>query len=263
MTIGQFYNVDSVLHRIDPRVKLNIAFFYIVTLFLDKNPVLFVVAFFALAVQIWLSKVPVRFIFRGMKTISAFILLTGALNLVTVKGANVVWEWGIIRVTEAGVSAAVYTSLRLMMMMIASSMMTYTTSATSLTDGMEKMFGWMRGIGVPVHELAMIMSIAIRFVPVLVEELNRIMKAQMARGVDFREGNLFVRMKKLLPIVVPLFASAVKRSQELALAMDARGYHGGDGRTKMKPLKYRRRDIVAYLVLFLYVMVTVVVAIVL
>lgn len=262
MTIGQFYNVDSVLHRLDPRVKLSIAFFYIITLFLDKNLVLFAVAICALMVQIGLSKVPVQFLFRGMKTLGGFILLTGALNVITVRGAKVIWEWGIISVTEAGVNAAVYTSLRLLLMVIASSMMTYTTSATSLTDGLEKMFGWLRVFGVPVHELAMVMSIAIRFVPVLVEELDRIMKAQMARGVDFQEGNLFTRVKKLLPIVVPLLASSIRRSQELALAMDARGYHGGDGRTKMRPLRYQRRDIVAYLVLFIYILITVMVTIV-
>ena len=263
MTIGQFYNVDSVLHRLDPRVKLSIAFFYIVSLFLDKNPVVFALATFVLVIQVRLSKVPARFIFRGMKTLGGFILFTGVLSMLTIPGVKVIFEWGIIRVTENGVSVAVYTSLRLLLMLVASSMMTYTTSATSLTDGLEKMFGWMRGIGVPVHELAMIMSIAIRFVPVLVEELDRIMKAQMARGADFQEGKLFVRVKKLLSIVVPLLVSTMKRSQELALAMDARGYHGGVGRTKMKPLRYQRRDFIAYAVLLLYFVIMVAVAIVL
>ena len=131
-------------------------------------------------------------------------------------------------------------------MIIGSSMMTYTTTPNALTDGLEKMLGWMKKMNVPVHEFAMIMSIALRFVPILTEELDKIMKAQMARGIDFKEGNLFVRLKKLMPILIPLFVSAIRRSNELALAMDARCYHGGEGRTKMKPLKYKRKDYVAY-----------------
>lgn len=254
ITIGQFYNVDSVVHRLDPRVKMVFALVYVTTLFLDKNPVLFLSAFIVLAVYIKLSNVPLKFIFRGMKMLGFIILFSGLLNLFTVKSIDIVFEWRFIRITEAGISAAIYTTLRLILMIIGSSMMTYTTTPNALTDGLEKMLGWMKAVGVPVHEFAMIMSIALRFVPVLVEELDKLMKAQMARGIDFNEGNLFVRLRKLIPILIPLLVSAMKRSGELAMAMDARCYHGGEGRTKMKPLNYRRRDYITYALIFVYLM---------
>ena len=262
MTIGQFYNVDSIIHRLDPRVKIMISLVYVTTLFLEKSPIVFGVAFGILMLYIRLSRVPLKFIFRGMKTLVFIILFTGLMNLITVKGVNTIFQWGFIRITEAGVSAAIYTSLRLVFMIIGSSMMTYTTTPTLLTDGLEKMLGWMKKLRVPVHELAMIMSIALRFVPVLVEELDRIMKAQMARGIDFQEGNLVIRLRKLIPILIPLMVSAMKRSNELALAMDARCYHGGEGRTKMKPLTYRRNDYVAYGLLVLYLAGMLIVAII-
>lgn len=252
MTIGQYYNVDSMIHKLDPRVKISFALIYVVTLFMDKNPALFAVAFLVLVTYIKLSNVPFRFIFRGMKALSVIILLTGIMNLITVKGARVLFEWGILRITEAGIQAAIYTSLRLTFIIIGSSMMTYTTTPNSLTDGLEKMLGWMKKIGVPVHEFAMIMSIALRFVPVLVEELDKIMKAQLARGIDFNEGNLIKRLRKLIPILIPLIVSAMKRSNELALAMDARCYQCGEGRTKMKPLSYFRGDYVAYVLMVTY-----------
>ncbi|MBQ4058587.1 MAG: energy-coupling factor transporter transmembrane protein EcfT [Lachnospiraceae bacterium] len=261
ITIGQFYNVDSPVHRLDPRVKIIFAMIFVVSLFLGKNPFLFLIAFAVLAVYIKISNVPLKFIFRGMKTLSLIILLSGLLNLFTVKGVNVVFEWGMIRITENGIHAAIYTTLRLGFMIVGSSMMTYTTTPNSLTDGLEKMLGWMKKLGVPVHEFAMIMSIALRFVPVLVEELDKIMKAQMARGIDFNEGNLFVRLRKLIPILVPLIVSAMKRSEELAMAMDARCYHGGEGRTKMKPLVYQRRDYIAYALIFVYLIGMVVLAV--
>lgn len=260
ITIGQFYNVDSIIHRLDPRVKIVFSLVFVMVLFLDKNPFLFGVACTVLAVYIGISKIPIKFIFRGMKMLSIFILLTGVMNLITVKGAKVLVEWHFIRITEAGVSAAIYTSLRLFLIIVGSSMMTYTTTPNTLTDGLEKMLGFMKKFHVPVHEFAMIMAIALRFVPVLVEELDKIMKAQMARGMDFKEGNLIVRMKKLIPIVIPLIVSAMKRSNELALAMDARCYHGGEGRTKMKPLQYGRKDYIAYGLIFAFFSVMVILA---
>ena len=252
ITIGQFYNVDSVIHRLDPRVKILFALLFVVSLFVGRNPVMFVVACIVLSVYIKLSHVPIKFIFRGTKTLGTLVLLTGLMNLFTVKGTSVVFEWGFIKITESGIQAAIYTSLRLILMMIGSSMMTYTTTPNSLTDGLEKMLGWLNKCGVPVHQFAMIMSIALRFVPVLVDELDKIMKAQTARGIDFNEGNLYQRLKKLVPILIPLLVSAIKRSEEPAMAMDARCYHGGEGRTKMKPLQYQRRDFVAYTLIFVY-----------
>lgn len=252
ITIGQFYNVDSVIHRLDPRVKIWFAFVFVLSLFFGKSPLSYGMAILVLAVYIKLSRVPLKFIVRGLKPLVVILLFAGVMNLVTVKGAKVLFEWEFIKITQAGVSAAVYTTLRLILIVMGSSMMTYTTTPNSLTVGLEKMLAWMKKLHVPVHEFAMIMAIALRFVPVLVEELDKIMKAQMARGMDFNEGNLLVRMRKIVPILVPLMVSAIKRSNELAMAMDARCYHGGEGRTKMKPLLYRRRDYIMYVCIGLY-----------
>lgn len=252
MTIGQFYNTDSVIHRLDPRVKIIFTLVYVITLFFARNPFLYLAAFLMLAVYIMLSHVPLKFILKGIKALGMIILFTVVINLFTVKGVTVLFQWKFIRITEAGLISAVYLGLRLVFMIIGSSMMTYTTTPNALTDGLEKMLGWLKKLNVPVHEFAMIMSIALRFVPILVEELDKIMKAQMARGIDFKEGSLFVRLRKLMPIMVPLFVSAVRRSNELALAMDARCYHGGEGRTKMKPLRYQRRDYTAYIITLVY-----------
>lgn len=260
ITIGQYYNTDSVIHRLDPRTKIVIALVYVLTLFFDRNPFLYITAFAALAIYIKVSKVSLKFIFKGLKALWMVILFTVVLNLFTVKGAKVLFEWGIIRVTQVGVYSAIYLGLRLVFMIIGSSMMTYTTTPNALTDGLEKMLGWLKKCRVPVHEFAMIMSIALRFVPILTEELDKIMKAQMARGIDFKEGNLFARLKKLVPILIPLFVSAIRRSNELALAMDARCYHGGEGRTKMKPLQYQRDDYIAYIFVMLYLVGMIVLA---
>ena len=252
MTIGQFYNTDSIIHRLDSRVKIIFTLIYVMTLFFARNPVLYLAAFLVLAGYIKLSHVPLKFIMKGLKALGMIILFTVVINLFTVKGVKVLFEWHFIQITEAGFVSAIYLGLRLVFMIIGSSMMTYTTTPNALTDGLEKMLGWMKKLHVPVHEFAMIMSIALRFVPILIEELDKIMKAQMARGIDFKEGNLFIRLKKLMPIMIPLFVSAIRRSNELALAMDARCYHGGEGRTKMKPLQYQRRDYIAYIFVNVY-----------
>ncbi|MCM1180679.1 MAG: energy-coupling factor transporter transmembrane protein EcfT [Clostridium sp.] len=252
ITIGQYYNAPSPVHRLDPRVKIVFSLIYVMTLFLDRNPVLYVTACMVLAVYIGLSKVPVRFILKGLKSLWLIIVLTLLINLFSVKGLDVLFEWKFIRITKAGVISAVYLGLRLIFMIIGSSMMTYTTTPNALTDGLEKMLGWLKRFHVPVHEFAMIMAIALRFVPILIEELDKIMKAQMARGIDFKEGNLFVRLQKMMPIMIPLLVSAIRRSNELAQAMDARCYHGGEGRTKMKPLHYQSRDYIAYIFVMFY-----------
>lgn len=252
MTIGQFYNADSVIHRLDPRVKIIFTLVYVITLFFARNPFLYLAAFLMLAAYIKLSHVPLKFIIKGLKALGMIILFTVVINLFTVKGVEVLFEWKFIRITETGLMSAIYLGFRLVFMIIGSSMMTYTTTPNALTDGLEKMLGWLKKLNVPVHEFAMIMSIALRFVPILIEELDKIMKAQMARGIDFKEGTLFVRLRKLMPIMIPLFVSAVRRSNELALAMDARCYHGGEGRTKMKPLRYQRRDYIGYIFALVY-----------
>lgn len=252
ITIGQFYNTNSLIHQLDPRTKIIFTLVYVTTLFFAKNPFVYLAAFLVLVAYIKLSLVPLKFILRGLKTLSMIIMFMVIVNLFTVPGAKVLLEWKFIRITEAGVISAVYLGLRLIFMLIGSSMMTYTTTPNALTDGLEKMLGGLKKINVPVHEFAMIMAIALRFVPVLTEEMERIMRAQTARGIDFRGGNLFSRLKKLMPILVPLFVSAIRRSNELALAMDARCYHGGGGRTKMKPLHYQRRDGFAYVFMIIY-----------
>jgi energy-coupling factor transport system permease protein len=261
ITIGQYYNVESPIHRLDPRVKILFALIYVITLFFARNPYLYLVAFIVLTVHIQLSKVPAKFIFKGLKALWMIILFTVVINLFSVRGLDTVFQWKFIRITEAGIISAVYLGLRLVFMIIGSSMMTYTTTPNALTEGLEKMLGWLNRFHVPVHEFAMIMAIALRFVPILIEELDKIMKAQTARGMDFKEGNLFERLKKLLPIIIPLFVSAVRRSNELAMAMDARCYHGGQGRTKMKPLQYQRRDYVALVFVAIYLGVMIVLAV--
>ncbi|MDO5155833.1 MAG: energy-coupling factor transporter transmembrane component T [Eubacteriales bacterium] len=262
ITIGQYYNTKSPIHALDPRVKIWIAFVYVMSLFFDRNPLLYGIGFIALMIYILISHIPFRFILKGLKALWMIITFTAVINLFTVKGFDIVFQWRFIKITATGIQSAIYLGLRLVFMIIGSSMMTYTTTPTALTDGLEKMLGWMNRLRVPVHELAMIMAIALRFIPVLTEELDKIMKAQMARGVDFKEGNLIVRLKKMLPIVVPLFVSAIRRSNDLALAMDARCYHGGEGRTKMKPLRYRKQDLIAYGMLIVYVAGMIAVAIV-
>ena len=259
MTIGQYYSTDSQIHSLDPRVKIIITFVYVISLFFMRSLPMFGVAFVVLSVYIKLSRVPVRYILKGTKALIWFIVFTIILQMFTVQGAETLIEWGFIRITRVGAYSAGYLFLRLMFMIIGSSMMTYTTTPNSLTDGLEKLLSWMNKLHVPVHELAMIMAIALRFIPVLTEELDRIMKAQMARGIDFKEGSLFERLKKLMPIIVPLFVSAIRRSNDLALAMDARCYHGSEGRTKMKPLKYKQKDFFAYIFVIVYLLVLIIV----
>lgn len=257
MTIGQYYSTDSLIHRLDPRVKIVNTFVYVISLFFMRNIIMYGAAMIVLLVYIKLSKVPLKYIIKGTKALFWIIFFTVVLQLFTIQGVETVFEWHFIKITETGIYSAVNLLLRLILIIIGSSMMTYTTTPNSLTDGLEKLFRWMNRIGVPVHELSMIMSIALRFIPVLVDELDRIMKVQMARGVDFKEGNIFERIKKLMPIIVPLFVSAIRRSNELAMAMDARCYHGGEGRTKMKPLEYKRNDHVAYILLAIYIVMVI------
>lgn len=252
MTIGQYYSVDSLIHGLDPRVKIVITFVYVISLFFLRSFVMLGLALATLLVYIILSRVPLKYIIKGTKALIWFIIFTVVLQMFTIQGSETLFEWHFIRITRTGFYSSCYLFIRLILMIVGSSMMTYTTTPNSLTDGLEKLLGWMNKLRVPVHELAMIMSIALRFIPVLTEELDRIMKAQMARGMDFKEGNVFQRLRKLMPVIVPLFVSAIRRSNELALAMDARCYHGGDGRTKMKPLSYKGADYIAYVLLVLY-----------
>ncbi len=247
ITLGQYYAVDSPVHRLDPRVKIIAVLFYIIELFLVRSFVGFGVCFGALAGVVIISKVPVRFILRGLKPVLLILMFTFFLNIFMVPG-TVVWQFGFLKVTLEGIRLAVFMSVRLILLIIGSSMLTLTTTPLQLTDGLEKLFGPLRLIKVPTHELAMTMSIALRFIPTLLEETDKIMKAQQARGADFESGNFIKRAKALVPVLLPLFISAFRIAQDLSFAMEARCYRGGVGRTRMHEMKLRSADVLALLI---------------
>lgn len=251
ITLGQYYQTESVIHRLDPRVKLAGTLLFILSLFFFKNPLGYAAAALFLAAVIRLSHVPFRFMVRGMKAIAFLLTITVLFNLFLTPGEPVLSLWK-LRITGEGIRTAGTMAVRLTLLIIGSSVMTLTTTPNNLTDGLEKGLRPLKLFRVPVHEVAMIMSIALRFIPILLEETDKIMKAQIARGADFESGNLIQRAKALVPLLVPLFISAFRRANDLAMAMEARCYRGGDGRTKMKPLIYKRRDRIAYLCILLY-----------
>ncbi len=251
ITLGQYYQTDSVIHRLDPRVKIGGTLLYIISVFIYQSIWGYLLAAVFLGIVIKLSRVPFKFMVRGMRAILFILLITVVFNLFLTPGEIVFTMWK-LKITKEGIISAVFMALRLSFLIIGSSVMTLTTTPNNLTDGMEKMLRPLKVIKVPVHEVAMMMSIALRFIPILVEETDKIMKAQIARGADFESGNIFKRAKALVPILVPLFISAFRRANDLAMAMEARCYRGGDGRTKMKPLIYKKRDYVAYLVILAY-----------
>lgn len=259
ITIGQYYPANSPLHRLDPRVKLVSTLLYLISLFLFRSVLGYVVATIFLFGMIRLSKVPFRFIVRGLKPILFLFMLTVVFNLFLTKTGNTLVSFWIFAITDEGLRTAVYMSIRLIYLILGSSLMTFTTTPNELTDGIEKLLHPLQKIHVPVHDIAMMLSIALRFIPILLEETDKIMKAQIARGADLESGNIIQKAKSLVPILVPLFASAFRRANDLAMAMEARCYRGGDGRTKMKPLIYKRRDYVAYGIVLLYMVAVVVI----
>ena len=251
ITIGQYYQTESPLHRLDPRVKITGTFIFIVTLFVAKNVTSYAVATAFLIAVILLSRVPFSFIVRGMKAVVIILLITVVFNLFLTPGIPLVSFWR-FRITREGLKTAAYTAVRLTYLIIGSSIMTLTTTPNNLTDGLESLMKPLKLFRVPVHEIAMMMSIALRFIPILMEETDKIMKAQLSRGADFESGGIIKRSRALIPLLVPLFVSAFRRANDLAMAMEARCYHGGEGRTKMKPLEYRGADFTAYIVLIIY-----------
>ncbi len=257
ITLGQYYPADSVIHKLDPRTKLMGTLIYIVSLFIADNLWAYLLGGLFLAAVIRASQVPVSFILRGLKSIFVLLLFSVTFNIFLTEG-TVLLQLGFLRVTWEGLVRAFYMALRLVFLIMGSSLMTFTTTPNQLTDGLEKSLGFLKKIGVPVHEVAMMMSIALRFIPILVEETDKIMKAQMARGADFESGNLIQKAKNMIPLLVPLFISAFRRATDLAMAMEARCYHGGEGRTKMKPLQYEGRDLVAYGIMAVYLAVMIV-----
>lgn len=251
ITLGQYYQTDSVIHRLDPRVKLVTTICFIISLFIVDNFIGYLIAGIFLAVVIKLSKVPVKYMLRGMKSIVFLLLIAVVFNLFLTPGEVVVTFWK-IKITMEGIRQAVFMAIRLVFLIMGSSVMTLTTTPNNLTDGMEKLLNPLKIFKVPVHEIAMMMSIALRFIPILLEETDKIMKAQIARGADFESGSLIKKAKSLVPLLVPLFISAFRRANDLAMAMEARCYRGGEHRTKMKPLIYKKRDILAYGVVSCY-----------
>ena len=245
ITLGQFFPGTTVIHKLDPRTKLIWVVMYIVALFLAKWFVSYALVMLTLAAIIAASKIHLKVILRGMKPLLIVIVLTAVLNLFYSQGEVLVQLW-IFKITKQGVMNAIFMMLRITMLVAGTFMLTYTTSPIALTDALESLLGPLKKLHVPVHELAMMMCIALRFIPTLIEETDKIMSAQKARGADFESGNLISRAKALVPILVPLFISAFRRADELATAMECRCYHGGEGRTKLSELHYPGRDYVAY-----------------
>jgi energy-coupling factor transport system permease protein len=235
-------------------MKIVGVFVYLISLFCFGSMVGFLVAGGFFLVMLKLSKVPFRFVVKGLKPILFMLLFTAALNLLWTPG-HTLWRFGIINITREGIHKCIFMALRLILLMIGSSLLTLTTTPNQLTDAIEDLLSPLKRLGVPVHEVAMMMSIALRFIPILLEETDRIMKAQKSRGADFEEGSIIHRIRGMIPLLVPLFVSATRRANELAYAMDARCYHGGAGRTKMKPLKYHRRDFLGYGVMAGYLVI--------
>ena len=245
ITLGQYFPGNSIAHRLDPRTKILLVTLYIIALFSAKGLAGYLVMAATLAACVRVSHVGLKALVRGLKPLVVIIIFTGVLNICFTPAEHYLLEWGILRISAKGIQTALFMVVRIMLLVMGTFLMTYTTSPIHLTDGLESLLNPLKKVHVPVHELAMMMSIALRFIPTLIEETDKIMSAQKARGADFESGNLFQKAKALVPILVPLFISAFRRADELATAMECRCYHGGEGRTKLHVLKYQRRDYIA------------------
>ena len=251
ITLGQYYPGESWVHRLDARTKIISTLVFIGALFIVDNFYGFIIAAAGLGAVLCLSKVPLNYILKGLKPVFIIIIFTFLLNLFMIKG-DVLWQIGFLTITYQGLRTAVFLGIRLVMLIIGSSLLTLTTKPMSLTDGIEKLLAPMKKIGVPAHELAMMMTIALRFIPTLLEEADKIMKAQQARGADFESGNIIKRAKSLIPILVPLFISAFRIASDLAMAMEARCYRGDEGRTRMNEMRLRRNDAAGFILLAVF-----------
>ena len=252
ITLGQYFPGNSVAHKLDPRTKLILVVVYIAALFLAKWFVSYALMAAVLIACVTISRVPPRSLVRGLKPVLFIIAFTAILNLFYTPGTEI-WRWWIFKITIEGIETAFFMMLRITMLIMGTFLLTYTTSPIRLTDGLESLLGPLKKIHVPVHELSMMMSIALRFIPTLIEETDKIMSAQKARGADFESGSIVQKAKALIPVLVPLFVSAIRRAAELATAMECRCYHGGEGRTKLHVLRYEARD---YIALALGVLIT-------
>lgn len=258
ITIGQFYPVKSKIHSLDPRVIIVGTLLYLVSLFTFRNFLGYIVVSLFLFSVIKLSHVPFSYIVKGLKAILFLLIFTAVFNVFWTPGVPL-FHWKFITVTYQGLRNGAFMALRLIYLILGSSILTYTTTPTQLTDAIESLLKPLKKLKVPVHDFAMMMSLALRFIPILMEETNRIMNAQSARGADFEEGNLFRRLRAMVSILVPLLVSSTKRAYDLAMAMEARCYQGGENRTKMKPLVYKTTDVQGYLISVAYLVVLIIV----
>ncbi|MEK6264006.1 MAG: energy-coupling factor transporter transmembrane protein EcfT [Clostridium sp.] len=245
ITIGQYMPGESFVHKLDPRFKILISLLFIVNLFLVNNFLGYLFIFIFILSTIMIANLSPKYIYKGLKPIFILLIITAILNIFMTTGTEEIWRWKFIVVYKEGLLIAAFMIIRLVFLIIGTSILTLTTSPIELTDGIERLLNPFKRIGVPAHELAMMMTIALRFIPTLMDETDKIMKAQMARGADFESGNLISRAKSLIPILVPLFISSFRRADELAMAMESRCYKGGEGRTRMKQLKITTKDYVA------------------
>lgn len=247
ITIGQYLPGDSVVHRLDPRTKLLISFSFILVLFLVSGWMAYLLFALSVLLVARVANVPIRLLIKGLRPLRFIIILTLVLHVFTTRGGITLFELGFLRIESQGLTQGLFLVMRLMLLVVATSLLTLTTSPISLTDGLERLLAPFQRVGVPAHELAMMMTIALRFIPTLIEEAEKIRRAQLARGADFESGGLVQRAKSLLPLLVPLFVSAFRRADDLAMAMEARGYRGGQHRTKLKVLRYTGLDTAAAL----------------
>lgn len=245
ISLGQHYPGNSLIHKLDPRSKILATLFFIIAIFLATGATSYIILSSFVFFVILLSKLPVLLVVKSIKPLWIIIALTMGIHMFTGQGENVIFHWKIFKVTQEGLEMGAKMSMRLVLLLVISSVLTFTTSPIVLTDGIESLLRPFKRFGVPAHELAMMMTIALRFIPTLLEETDRIMKAQTARGADFSSGNLIQRAKNMLPLLIPLFISAFRRADDLAIAMEARCYRGGEGRTRMHELLYRNSDFVA------------------
>ena len=251
ITLGQYFPGSSFIHKLDPRTKILATIIYIIAIFFADKPFSYGILTAFAAIVILISRVPWLLVFKSLKPIWIIVILTMLIHMFTAPGEHIVFTWKFLSVTAEGIDMGVKMAVRLILLLLFSSVLTFTTSPIVLTDGIESLLRPFKSLGVPAHELAMMMTIALRFIPTLLEETDRIMKAQTSRGADFSSGNILERMKNMLPLLVPLFISAFRRADELAVAMEARCYRGGEGRTRMHELAYAGRDYVAYVLVVL------------
>lgn len=257
ITLGQYFPGKSWIHKLDPRIKIIATLLFIIELFIVDNFIGFLIAGIVLGILIAVSKVPVSYIMRGLKPILLILIFTFALNMFMVDG-RILWQWKFLKITAEGLKVAVFMAIRLVLLLMGSSMLTLCTRPLALTDGIERLLSPFKKIGLPAHDIAMMMTIALRFIPTLLEEADKIMKAQQARGADFESGSLMKRAKSLIPILVPLFVGAFRIAQDLAMAMEARCYRGGENRTRMNEMKFRKRDYAAIVMMVLFLAVIII-----